>query len=178
MKATTLTLLAHSAAPTASLPPDSVDQLLADASWWSSYTVLESTVLDAAVQDGQLGLVRSDSLRRLLTTWRSEVSATAAQSEQELAHYQNVWLPLLRAEGELAQISNRATVVPGTTTPYQGPRVPVPDRKADHRPLLASRALRNALVQKLWIEDDVLHQYGRLQPLLVRVLAGIDQEIR
>jgi hypothetical protein len=177
LKATTLTLLAHSAAPS-TLSAEAADQLLADGSWWSSYTTLESTVLDAAVQDGQLRLIRNDALRRRLAAWRSDVSAAAAQSEQELMHYQNVWLPLLRAEAELGQISNRATVIPGTTTPYQGEKIPLPALSIDHRPLLGSRNARNALVQKLWIENDVLYQYERLQPFLEQVTGELQSEIR
>ncbi len=177
LKATTLTLLAHSAAPSG-LSPESADQLLADGSWWSSYTTLESTVLDAAVQDGQLRLIRNDALRRRLAAWRSDVSAAAAQSEQELMHYQSVWLPLLRSEAELGQISNRATVIPGTTTPYQGEKIPLAPLSVDHRPLLAHRNARNALVQKLWIENDVLYQYERLQRLLAKVTVELQEEIR
>lgn len=177
VKATTQRLLVLSVNPPASLPADSLDQLLADATWWSSYTTLESTVLDAAVQDGQLNLIQTDSLRRLLSTWRSQVGAAAAQSEQEFAHYSEVWLPLLRAEADLGQISNRASVIPGTETPYQGESVPLLVPRADHHPLVQSRALRNALVQKLWIEDDVLYQYGRLQTLLGRILDALEREV-
>jgi hypothetical protein len=50
--------------------------------------------------------------------------------------------------------------------------------RTDHRPLIQTRALRNALVQKLWIEDDVLYQYGTLEPLLLRILAALEPEIR
>lgn len=97
---------------------------------------------------------------------------------EEFAHYEGVWLPLLRTEADLGQISNRATVIPGTETPYQGEPVPLPRLKTDHRPLLESRALRNALVQKVWIEDDVLYQYGRLRPLLDRVVGALEREVK
>jgi hypothetical protein len=70
-------------------------------------------VLDAAVQDGRHGLIRTDSLRRLLTAWRSEVQSAAAQSNQEYSHYADTWLPLLRAETDLAQVANSAKLVPG-----------------------------------------------------------------
>ena len=178
LKATSTRLLIYSADPPASLSPDSVDQLLADESWWSSYTALESTVLEGAVQDGQLRIIQSDSVRRILTTWRSEAGSAEAQSQQERAHYQDVWLPLLRSNAELGQISNRATVVPGTNTPYQGAQLPLPTIRTDHRPLISSRALRNALVHKVWIEDDVLYQYRQLRRLLSRVILVLDEELK
>jgi hypothetical protein len=177
VKGTARTLLAVSVAPNDTVTADYVDQLLADVSWWSSYTTLESTVLDAAVQDGQLGLIRTDSLRRLLGTWRSEVASAAAQSSQEFAHHSGTWLPLLQAEADIAQLNNSSAVVPGGGQPYQGTPIPLGPERTDHRPLIRTRALRNALVQKLWIEDDVLYQYERLRPLLLRILTALEQEI-
>jgi hypothetical protein len=178
VKGTARTLLSISADPPPDFPADSVDQLLADVTWWASYTTLESTVLDAAVQDGQLSLVRTDSLRRLLGTWRSELGSAESQSSQEFAHYANTWLPLLQTEADIAQIANKATEIPGGQTAYQGEPVPLSPERTDHRPLIQTRALRNALVQKLWIEDDVLYQYGTLEPLLLRILAALEPEIR
>ncbi|MGB3543924.1 hypothetical protein, partial [Rubrivirga sp.] len=177
LKETATTLLAVSADPASEVAADSADQLLTDISWWGSYTTLESAVLDAAVQDGQLDLVQTDSLRRLLGTWHTELAAVRAQGEQELAHYQDVWVPLLRSETELAQVSNQAETVPGSGDPYQGATLPAPPTPTDHRPLLQSRALRNALVQKVWIEDDVLYKYGQLDGLLRRIRAALEREL-
>ncbi|PAP75443.1 hypothetical protein [Rubrivirga marina] len=177
VKETATTLLAVSADPTSEVSADSADQLLTDVSWWSSYTTLESAVLDAAVQDGQLDVVQTDSLRRLLGTWHTELAAVRVQGEQERAHYETVWVPLLRAETELAQVSNRAETVPGSSDPYQGAALPTPPTPTDHRPLLQSRALRNALVQKVWIEDDVLFKYGQLDGLLRRLRAALATDL-
>jgi len=177
VKGTARTLLSVSADLPPDLPADSVDQLLADVTWWASYTTLESTVLDAAVQDGQLSLVGTDSLRRLLSTWRSEVESAESQSSQEFAHYANTWLPLLQTEADIAQVANRATEIPGGQTPYQGAPVPLSPERTDHRLMIQTRTFRNALVQKLWIEDDVLYQYGTLEPLLLRIIAALEPEI-
>lgn len=177
LKATARTLLAVSANLPGDLTADSVDALLANVTWWASYTTLESTVLDAAVQDGRLGLIRTDSLRRLLTGWRSEVESAAAQSKQEYSHYADAWLSLLRAEADIAQIANSAKVIPGGNEPYQGAPVPLAAARTDHRPLIQTRTVRNALVQKLWIEDDVLYQYGRLESLLLRIVETLNNEI-
>lgn len=177
VKGTARTLLAVSADPNHTVTADSVDRLLANVSWFSSYTTLESTVLDGAVLDGQLGSVRTDSLRRLLSTWRSDVRSAESESSQELAHYVNTWLPLLRAEADIAQIHNKAALIPGGQMPYQGAPVPLSPERMDHRPLIQTRPVRNALVQKLWIEDDMLYQYERLRPLLSRVIAALEREV-
>lgn len=177
LKATATSLLAASTDPSRVLPADSVDQWLADVTWWSSYTTLESTVLDAAVQDGQLALIETDSLRRLLSRWRSEVASASAQSSQEFEHYSGTWLPMLRAEADLARISNAATTIPGSATPYQADSMPVYLERTDHLPLIRSRVFRNALVQKVWIEEDVLYQYETLRPLLLDLLAALEREV-
>ena len=177
LRATATTLLDASTDPRRVLSADTVDQWLADMTWWSSYTALESTVLDAAVQDGQLALIQTDSLRHLLGRWRSEVASASAQSSQEFEHYSGTWLPMLRAEADLARISNAATTIPGSTTPYQADSMPVSPERVDHRPLIRSRAFRNVLVQKVWIEEDVLYQYETLRPLLLRLLAALEQEV-
>jgi hypothetical protein len=177
LKATTLALLAISADPPLELPADSLDQLLADVTWWGGYTTLESTVLDATLLDGQLDLVETDSLRRLLATWRSEVESAAAQSNQEFSHFADVWLPLLRAEADLTQISNASTTIPGSTTPYQVAPLPLSPTQTDHRPLVQTREFRNTLVQKLWIEEDVLYKYGDLDPLLLRIIEALRHEV-
>ncbi|WP_412069184.1 hypothetical protein [Rubrivirga sp. IMCC43871] len=178
LRQTATTLLEASANPASDVSADSADQLLTDVSWWGSYTRLQTAVLDAAVQDGQLDLVRADSLRRLLGTWHTELAAVRVQREVELAHFQDVWVPLLRSETELAQVSNLAETVPGSGEPYQGATLPTPPTPTDHRPLLQSRALRNALVQKVWIEDDVLYKYGQLERLLQRIRAALEREVR
>ncbi len=177
LKVTTSTLLDVSANPSYTISPDSVDQLLADVTWWASYTTLESTVMDAAVQDGQLDLVRTDSLRRLLGTWRSEVESAKSQSAQEYAHHSGVWLPLLQLEADIAQFANKATQIPGSDAPYQGAPIPLTRERTDHWPLIQSRGLRNALVQKLWIEDDVIYQYGSLEPLLSQIIEALEEEV-
>jgi hypothetical protein len=177
LKATARTLLTISADPPRDLAADSIDRLLANVTWWASYTTLESTVLDAAIQDGRLGLIRTDSLRRLLTGWRSEVESAAAQSKQEYSNYADAWLPLLRAEADIAQISNSAKTIPGGNEPYQGAPVPLGANRTDHRPVIQTRTFRNALVQKLWIEDDVLYQYARLNALLLRIVEALSNEI-
>jgi hypothetical protein len=177
LKETTTTLLAAASDPGRAFSADTVDQWLADVTWWSSYTTLESTVLDAAVQDGRLALIQTDSLRALLSRWRSEVASASAQSSQEFQHYSGTWLPMLRAEADLARISNAATTIPGTTTPYQADPMPVSTEQTDHRQLIRSRPFRNVLVQKIWIEEDVLYQYETLRPLLLRLLAALEREV-
>ena len=177
VKETALSLLALSADPPRELTADSVDQLLTDVSWWGSYVSLETAALDAAVQDGQLDLLRTDSLRRLVGAWRAELAGLRSDREQERAFHEDVWMPLLRAETELGQVSNATQVILGAGEPYLGSRVPLPRTPTDHRRLLGSRSLRNALVQKLWIEDDVGYRHRELERLLPRLRSALRREL-
>ena len=178
LKTTVGILLDESAQEEPSIPAESVDQLLADVSWWASYVTLESTTMDAAVVDGQLSLIQTDSLRRLLATWRSAVDAAGAMSSQEFAYHTNTWLALLTSHADIAQFANKASTIPGSNQPYQGASIPLAATTVDHRPLIRTRIFRNVLVQKLWIEDDVIYQYDKLVPLARRTIAALQREVR
>ena len=58
----------------------------------------------------------------------------------------------------VAPVVHATLVVPEGDVPYQVATVPLAPTRTDHRPLIQTRAPRNALVQKVWIEDDVLYQ--------------------
>ena len=55
--------------------------------------------------------------------------------------------------------------------------MPVSSERIDHRPLIRSLPFRNVLVQKIWIEEDVLYQYDTLRPLLLRLRSALEQEV-
>jgi hypothetical protein len=84
---------------------------------------------------------------------------------------------LLRAEADIAQISNSVKTIPGGDEPYQGAPVALVRNRTDHLALIQTRAFRNALMQKLWIEDDVLYTYDRLETLLNRIITALRNEI-
>lgn len=73
--------------------------------------------------------------------------------------------------------AKKATTIPGSKAPCQGASIPLSLDRTDDRRLIRTRPFRNAVVEKLWIEDDVLYQYGNLDPLLLRIIRALRYEI-
>ena len=48
----------------------------------------------------------------------------------------------------------------------------------DHRVLLNDREFQNMLVEKIWIEDDMLRQYRMLEPEIEQLLETLNSEIQ
>ncbi len=174
LKATAHALMEAARDP-ASLPADSIDRMITNVSWWGGFITFESAALDAVVLGGQLDLIRDERLRRLLTAWRRDVAVATAQEAQEFEHYSHVWMPMLRNHANLAQIGNATTTIPGSREAYSADRVPVVLGGVDHRQLLRDRGFQNALVQKVWIEDDVLRAYRHLEPQVEELLRALEQ---
>jgi hypothetical protein len=177
LRATAQALMATGSQP-ASVSADSADQMITDVTWWGGFISFESAALDAVILSGKLDLLEDEGLRRLLTAWRRDIAAAASLETQEFAHFSEVWLPLLRAHANLAQIANTTTTFPGSEQAYHGVKIPVALTTVDHRALLRDREFQNALVQKAWIEDDVLRQYRLLEPQVVKLLQVLDREIK
>lgn len=176
LRTTAVSLMQATTQP-ATTSSETTDQLITDVSWWGGFISPESAALDAIVLGGKLDVIEDETLRRLLTAWRRDVSDAAAQETQEYDHYSRVWLPLLRAKANLAQISNTATTIPGTGTASGTTKMPVTLSIRDHRELLTDAEFQNALVHKVWIEDDALRAYQNLLGQLSNVRARLEREV-
>ena len=177
LRATAEELLAIAADPTHVIVSDSLDRLLGDVSWWGGFNSLEAATLDAVILGGDLARIRSDSLRTELTAWRREVEAAVRVERQEYDFFHGVWTPFLRQNTDIAQISNSTTGIPGSPEPYYGGQMPAVQDRTDHSLLLRNREFRNALALKVWIENDVLNEYGGLRPRLDRLIELLAAEI-
>ena len=119
--------LLEAARPGAPTPTvESVDDLIANFTWWGGFFVFESASLDAVILGGRLDVIENEDLRRLLTGWRGSLEQTARQEAPEFIHYNEVWLPILRRRANLAQIGNASTTQPGSDEPYLWTPVPEP----------------------------------------------------
>ena len=177
LRATAEALLSAAADSGSEPTADSVAKLIGDVTWWGGYTAFESATLSAVILGGKLDLIQDQDLGSQLTAWQHHVETTAGQEAQEFTHFYEVWLPLLRANSNLAQISNSGTSAPGSIVEYTLGQLPVPSPRVDHRGLLANREFQNALVHKIWIEDDLLRLYRLLEPQVSEMIQALDEEI-
>ena len=178
LRASSLAVLKFAADPTAEISADEADLMIIDIAWWGSFVTFESASLDAVILGAKLDLLDNPSLRRMLTDWRSRLAATAGQNAQEFEHYTGTLMPILRLRTNLAQISNASLRVPGDVyIESDDTELPVPAERLDHRALLTDREFQNAVVDKFWIEEDMLRQYRWLEPRIEQLLETLNSEI-
>ena len=121
--------------------------------------------------------MKNEALQRMLADWPSQLAAISVQNAQEFEHYYGVFLPTLRTRTTLAQISIASLRVPGDFFDEYGTRLPVPSDRLDHRSLFGDREFQNAVVEKLWVEEDMLRAYRGLEPKMEQLLATLNSEI-
>jgi len=177
LQASALTLLKLAAAPAAEIGAEEFDRMIIDVTWWGSFVTFESASLDAVILGAKLDLLKDPALRRMLTDWRSQLAATASQNEQEFEHFFGTLMPILRPRTNLAQLSNASLSVPGHFFADPGATLPVPAEHLDHRTLINDREFQNAVVEKYWIEEDMLRQFHWLEPKIEQLLATLNSEI-
>ena len=176
VRSATVTAMSEGARMESTIGADSFDQLIGDASWWGGSTPFEMASLDAVISGGKLSLIRSEELRRKLAAWRREVASYQQLAEQDYDFFLTIWMPFLNEHGNQAQIANAIQRFPGTGAPYtaRAPQTPV---QTDHRSLLESRQFQNILLRKMWVQDDVLLELGRLDASVQGMLEALAQEM-
>jgi hypothetical protein len=177
LQASALALLKLAAEPTAEITAEDLDRMIIDITWWGSFVTFESASLDAVILGAKLDLLDNASLRRMLTDWRSRLAATASQNAQEFEHYFGILMPILRPRTNLAQLSNASLQVPGNLFSDFESELPVPAGHLDHRTLINDREFQNAVVEKFWIEEDMLRQFRWLEPKIEQLLETLNKEI-
>lgn len=177
LRSSALAILQLAADPTAEIATEEMDRMIVDVAWWGSFFSFESAALDAVILGAKLDLLNNEALRRMLADWRGQLASASAQNTQEFEHYFGVLMPILRPRANLAQISNASLNVPGNFFDDPGVILPIPAGRVDHRALISDREFQNAVVEKAWIEDDMLRQYGILEPKIEKLLETLNSEI-
>lgn len=177
LQSSALAVLQLAADPAAEIAAEEVDRIIVDVTWWGSLVSFESAALDAVILGAKLDLLNNEALRRMLADWRSQLASTSSQNAQEFEHFYGTLLPILRPRVNLAQISNASLRVPGDFFYDPGARLPVPADRVDHRALINDREFQNAVVEKFWIEEDMLRQYRILEPKIEKLLETLNSEI-
>ena len=181
IRAATLAVMAEGASLESMASVDSLDQLIGRASWWSQ-SEFEMAAIDAVTIGGQLSLIRSGDLRRMITTWQRDVVSFERLAAQDYDFFFGAWMPFLNEMAYVPQIANAIKTVPGSgeaivsVDGYTG-QVPVWPTKSDHRPLVRDRQFQGLLLQKVWIQGDILHSYEMLESSLQDMLEVLSSEM-
>jgi len=154
-----------------------VDRLISDLTWWDSQPRFFTGALNSLIYGGELSVIRDDALRQELADWPSEIQRTESLRSQDYDFFLNVILPYLRQNGSLLDISTIATAKPGSSDEestlidldFVG--------KSDHSVMISTPEFQNILVQKYWIQDDMLLAFERAESLLNETISHIESRL-
>jgi hypothetical protein len=171
-----LALMSEGAAPGSTVSTDSLDTLIGGASWWSQ-SQFEMAAIDAVTTGDQFSLVRSDELRRLITSWKRDAGTFERLAAQDYDFFVDAWMPFLTERAYMPQVANALSAVPGGGGEILTQHFPVFPTQMDHGPLVHSPQFQGLLLQKVWIQDDLLLSYENLRVSLQDMLDVLDSKI-
>ena len=177
-KAEAVSVLLEAAAEEApNIGADSIDHVLIDLSGWY-ITPYERGVLDATLLGGKLDLIENEGLRSRLAAWQRRLADAEARVSAEEVFVLEVWLPFLRENASVPQISNAQTEVAvglnlgdsyATHTPVRG--------TVDHTSLLRIREFVNILQEAKWVHEDALNNYSTIGQRLDELIRALEDEV-
>lgn len=118
------------------------------------------------INSGDIGLIRSDSLRIALTAWLDLVEQETRDEAEERRVYETFQLPLM-----WQTIPVRDAVVGGDMTPAPS------STRGTNEALFASPAFGNVLRWRYYNQGEALSSYDILDENLRRILSMIDAEL-
>ncbi len=153
------------------LSDDEIDRLLLDLSWWDVRSHFTIGALNSLVFGGELAIIEDDTLRQMLADWPSHIGHLEAQQGQDYDFFLNVWMPFLRANGYLPQITMIDAPKPGRPSEQSAVIDLQLESTRSHSNMVAKEEFHNLLVQKWWIQADILGEFDA-------TVARIDQTIQ
>ena len=170
-------LLESIVSPVMSLSNLQIDQLLADLTWWDSQPRFFTGALNSLVYGGELSVIKDDELRQMLADWPSEIQRAEALRSQDYDFFLNVMMPYLRSNGHLLTISSISTSKPGTSD-EESTLIDVEfEADTNHSLMISTPEFQNILVQKYWIQDDMLQAFERADALLHETINSIESKL-
>ena len=155
------------------LTDDEIDHLLGDLCWWDIRSHITTGALNSVIFGGELSIIEDDDLRQLLADWPSQIENLESIQNQDYDFFLNVWMPHLRANGYLPQITIIDAPMPG----HSEVRFAVIDLSLEtawsHSSMIASEEFHNVLVQKWWIQYDILIGFDDIESLLDQTIQRI-----
>ncbi len=154
-----------------------VDRLLLDLSWWDSANHFATSTLNSVIFGGELTLIQDDEMRRDLAEWPKRIEFVQGVQRQDYDFFSGVWMPFLRENAYLAQITVLDAHMPGR------PGIPADtiDLKIEetrkHSDMIASDEFQNLLVTKHWIQSDILSTFAATEELLDSTIEQIEAQL-
>lgn len=157
--------------------PAQMDSLLADLTWWRGSDHWHTGAVDVLTSGGRLDVIRDDDLRIRLASWGAFVADIRATEDQEYDFFVTTLLPFLRTKASLPQLGDVAQVLPGTGRKYSYGRFDFSSARTDHRRLLRSTEFQNLMVQKVWLQLDIMRQHELFADEAASLITQLEAEL-
>jgi hypothetical protein len=159
------------------LTNDEVERLLGDLFWWDSLSHFSIGALNSLIYGGELSVIKDDVLRRLLANWPSRINNVGLAQRQDYDFFLNVFMPFLRGNGYLPKLATLGTPMPTRPEVISA----LIDWKLEgnwsHLDMVATEEFHNILVQKWWIQFDVLIAFEDVEEILDQTIQRIETRL-
>jgi hypothetical protein len=150
-----------------------IDRLLGDLGWWDIRSHITTGALNSVVFGGELSIIKDDALRQLIADWPSQIENLSSTQKQDYDFFLNVWMPFLRANGYLPQITIIDAPMPGHPE-VRAAVIDIPlETTWSHSSMIKKDEFHNVLVQKWWIQYDILIAFDNIESLLDQTIQRI-----
>jgi hypothetical protein len=159
------------------LTNEETGRLLGDLSWWDGNSHFTTGALNSLINGGELSVIQDDDLRRLLADWPVQIETVALQQRQDYDFFLNVWMPFLRINSNLPLAATVATPMPGRPMDITAVIDLQIESTWSHSDMVSSREFHNILVQKWWIQFDILGAFDKVEALLDETILLIESKL-
>ena len=178
VEASTKTLLEGAISIDSALTGDKLRRLVSDLTWFDSDSHFATGALNSLVNGGNLSKIRNDTLRRLVADWPSRIVSAEVIQRQDYEFFTEVLAPYLRANTRLPLLAAEDSARPGQTQTVF-PKIAIDMIVGTElTQLLDSNQFQNILMQKSWIQFDILRRIDEVEILLDQTIAQLNDELR
>ena len=162
----------------ASLTQADLRKLLSDLTWFDSESHFATGALNSTVNGGDLPKIQNQTLRRAIADWPTRIANAETIQRQDYEFFTQVLTPFLRAHTHLPLLAAENTARPGDPNTVF-PRVMA--LSADEfrlEKILDAEGFQNILMQKTWIQFDILRQIDEVEVFLDQTIAVLSEELQ
>ena len=156
---------------------EEIDHFLGDIGWWDSQAHFSTGALNSLVYGGELSIIEDDALRRMLADWPSQIEHVTTTQKQDYDFFLNVLMPFYRANSYLPQMAALGTKMPGRPEIISAVIDLQLDGTWSNSDMLANEEFHNILVQKWWIQFDILIAFDETEALLDETIEQIKSRL-
>jgi len=156
------------------LTNDEIERLVADLGWWDSRSHFSTGALNSLVFGGELSIIQDDVLRQLLADWPSQIAHVDSVRGQDYDFFLNVLMPFLRKNSYLPRMATLGTPMPGQSEVVSALIDLQIDESRSYAEMIAMEEFHNILVQKWWIQFDMLNAIEETESLIDQTIHQIE----